>query len=142
MFLLSILGLVLASLAFLVVLRSWRRQRERDTWMALALKFPASDEAFVGARFPYANSGGEAIIGEEGFRAQPTDQLLPIDVPWSDVRAVRPGVGGGLRVRLPGGVVVLPGAASAEVADVIARRARRRKAAQKPISTGAPDSEG
>ena len=128
MLLLSLLGLVLASLAFLVVLRSWRRQRERDAWMALALQFPASDGAFEGKRFAYPDAGGEAIVGEEGFRAQPTEQLLPIDVPWSDVRAVRSGDAGGLCVHLPGGVVMLPGAASAEVAAVIARRAKRRQA--------------
>ncbi|GAB5534450.1 MAG: hypothetical protein Rubg2KO_06990 [Rubricoccaceae bacterium] len=125
----SLIGLVLACAAFLVVLRSWRRQRERDTWSALAVRFPASDRAYEGTRFVYPNATGEVIVGEDGFRASPSPELLPIDVPWSEVRSVKAGVGGGLRVHVRGGVVMLPGRASATVAQIIQRRAQRRRQA-------------
>lgn len=122
-----VIGLALASLLFFVVHRGLQRRREHDDWEALAIRFPASDAPYEGARFRYPDTGGEAIVGEEGFRAQPTDSLHPIDVPWSDVKAVRSRVGGGLSVHVPGGMVLLPGASSAFVAEVIARRARRRQ---------------
>lgn len=70
----------------------------------------------------YPDSGGDAVIGDSGFRASPSADLLPIEVPWSEVRSVKAGMRGGLQVRVRGGVIVLPGSASATVAQIIQRR--------------------
>ena len=115
--------------ALWVVVGRWRRaRRDRQDWSALAARFPASASPYDGRRYTYPSSG-DAVIGADGFRAQPDRSLPAIEVPWSSVRSVQSGATGGVEIHVPGGVVVLPGAASAAVAEVIAERARRRQTA-------------
>ena len=122
-------GLVaLAAVVFLVLVRSMRRRREREAWLSLAARYPASEAGVDGRRFPYPDGQGEAVVGDEGFRAHPSPALAPIEAPWGEVQSVRSGPGGGLNVRLHGGVVLLPGAASATVFSIMERRARGRAA--------------
>ena len=123
-----LLAIAVCVAAWLSVAR-WRlRRRDREAWNALAARYPTSDAPFEGQRFAYS-TGGQAIIGASGFRAQPDELLSAIEVEWSQVRAVRSGLQGGVEVHVSGGVVVVPGAASAAIAEAIGARARRRQLA-------------